>query len=238
MSMGDDFQDRFGGVGRLFGATGLARLRSAHVCVVGVGGVGSWTVEALARTGVGALTLVDLDDVCVTNVNRQLPALDGNVGRPKVEVLKERVGLINPACEVVTRAEFFIRTTAEALLAPRFDVVVDAIDSLSNKALLIASCVERGLACVTVGGAGGKRDATQIRTGELSEAVGDDLEAEDPPDPLVGDHIDLGAVAREFVALGLDPYPRKPGVVFAYEEDAPGEESPFARLAALKPKTN
>ena len=72
----------------------------------------------------------------------------------------------------------------------------------------------------------------------MAEAVGDDLEAEDPPDPLVGDHIDLGAVAREFVALGLDPYPRKPGVVFAYEEDAPGEESPFARLAALKPKTN
>lgn len=175
MSMGDDFQDRFGGVGRLFGAAGLARLRAAQVCVVGVGGVGSWTVEGLARSGVGALTLVDLDDVCVTNVNRQLPALDGNVGRPKVEALAERVRLINPACEVVTRAEFFTRTTAEALLASTFDVVVDAIDSLSNKALLIASCVERGLACVTVGGAGGKRDATQIRTGELGEAVGDDL---------------------------------------------------------------
>lgn len=175
MSANDDYAERFGGVGRLLGADTLARLRAAHVAVVGVGGVGSWTVEGLARSGVGALTLVDLDDVCVTNVNRQLPALDGNVGRPKVEALAERVRLINPACRVEACAEFFTATTAERLLATKFDAVVDAIDSLSNKALLIASCVQRGLACVTVGGAGGKRDATQVRAGDLGEAVGDDL---------------------------------------------------------------
>ncbi|HEY0944815.1 MAG TPA: tRNA threonylcarbamoyladenosine dehydratase [Opitutaceae bacterium] len=173
--MTDDYLDRFGGMGRLVGQDGLARLRAAHVCVVGVGGVGSWTVEGLARSGVGALTLIDLDDVCVTNINRQLPALDGNIGRPKVAALAERVRLINPACRIETRTEFFTGATAERMLAPRYDAVIDAIDGMSNKALLIAAAVQRGLPCVTVGGAGGKRDASQIRTGDLGDAWGDDL---------------------------------------------------------------
>ena len=95
-ALSSGYQDRFGGVGRLVGRASLERLQASHVCVVGVGGVGSWVVEGLARSGVGALTLVDLDDVCVTNVNRQLPALDGQIGRPKVSVLAERVQLINP----------------------------------------------------------------------------------------------------------------------------------------------
>src|SRR6185437_11688398 len=123
-----DYTERFGGVARLFGRAGLARLRAAHVCVVGVGGVGSWAVEGLARSGVGALTLVDLDDVCVTNVNRQLPALDGQIGRPKVAVLAERVAAINPACRVTTVQEFFTKASADRLLAAPFDYVVDAID--------------------------------------------------------------------------------------------------------------
>lgn len=102
----DDFARRFGGVARLFGNAGLERLRAAHVCVIGVGGVGSWTVEALARSGVGALTMIDLDDVCVTNVNRQLPALDGQIGRAKVDALAERVRLIQPECAVAGVTEF------------------------------------------------------------------------------------------------------------------------------------
>src|SRR5688572_14482216 len=112
-----DYQSRFGGIARLMSRAGLARLRAAHVCVIGVGGVGSWVVEALARTGVGALTLVDLDDVCVTNVNRQLPALDGQIGRPKVTVLAERVRLINPECRVEVVHEFFTPASAARLLA-------------------------------------------------------------------------------------------------------------------------
>src|SRR3954469_23874529 len=107
-----DIQQRFGGIGRLYGQDGLGRLQSAHVCVIGVGGVGSWTVESLARSGVGALTLIDLDDVCVTNVNRQLPALDGEIGRPKVAVLADRVRLINPGCRVNPVIEFFTRANA------------------------------------------------------------------------------------------------------------------------------
>ena len=171
----EDYLNRFGGVGRLLGRAAMARLHAAHVCVAGVGGVGSWTVEALARAGVGALTLIDLDDVCVTNVNRQLPALDGQIGRPKVVVLAERVRLINPACRVEARAEFFTSESAERLLGGGFDALVDAIDGTTQKALLIAECVRRRLPCVTVGGAGGKRDATRIRAADLAESHGDSL---------------------------------------------------------------
>lgn len=173
--MPDDHQERFGGLGRLLGRDALPRLQAAHVAVVGVGGVGSWTVEGLARSGIGALTLIDLDDVCVTNINRQLPALDGQIGRPKVAVLADRVRLINPECRVTTLTEFFTAASAERLLATKFDHVVDAIDGMSAKALLIAECKRRGHPVLTVGGAGGKRDATQIRAGDLGEAWGDEL---------------------------------------------------------------
>jgi tRNA threonylcarbamoyladenosine dehydratase len=173
-SLSADYLDRFGGVGRLVGRAGLERLHAAHVCVIGVGGVGSWTVEGLARSGVGALTLVDLDDVCVTNVNRQLPALDGHIGRPKVSVLAERVRLINPACRVEAVTEFFTPATATTLLSPAFDYVVDAVDRMSIKALLIAECRERGRPVITIGAAGGRRDPMQIRAGDIGEA-GDEL---------------------------------------------------------------
>src|SRR4051812_3604765 len=173
--MTESYQERFGGLGRLYGVAALPRLAAAHVAVIGVGGVGSWTVEGLARSGLGALTLIDLDDVCVTNVNRQLPALDGAIGRPKVAVLAERVRLINPACRVEVVTDFFTAASAARLLATRFDFVVDAIDRMTPKALLIAEARERGSRVVTVGSAGGKRDLTQIRTGDLGEAANDEL---------------------------------------------------------------
>ena len=174
ISLASDYLDRFGGVGRLFGRAGLERLSAAHVCVVGVGGVGSWAVEGLARSGVGRLTLIDLDDVCVTNVNRQLPALDGQIGRPKVTVLEERVRLINPGCRVNTAQEFFTANSAERVLPAECDYVIDAIDRMSHKALLIAMCRERGSAVLTVGAAGGRCDPTRIRAGDIGEA-GDEL---------------------------------------------------------------
>src|SRR5258708_34659001 len=173
--MNDDYLQRFGGVGRLYGAAALLRLQAAQVCIVGVGGVGSWVVEALARSGIGALTLIDLDDVCLTNVNRQLPALDGNIGRPKVAALAERVKLINPHCAVTTVGEYFTARTAEQLLAKRFDWVVDCIDLMSNKALLIAECTRRGQPVLTVGSAGGKRDATRIVVTDFGDGHGDEL---------------------------------------------------------------
>lgn len=169
------YEARFGGLGRLLGRDALERLRSAHVCVVGVGGVGSWTAEALARSGVGAITLIDLDEVCVSNVNRQLHALDGQIGRPKVVVLAERIRAINSECRVEPVQEFFVASNAVELLTPAYSVVVDAIDSVAHKARLLAACVARALPVVTTGGAGGKRDGTRLRLGDLGESGGDDL---------------------------------------------------------------
>lgn len=169
--------DRFGGLGRLFGRAALERLARAHVAVVGVGGVGSWTVEALARSGVGRLTLIDMDDVCITNTNRQLPALEGEIGRPKVEVLAERMSRIYPGCRVEPVSEFFLESSAERLLSPvvAYDWVVDAVDRASIKTLLIAKAKERGMGVVTVGGAGGRRDGTQVKCGDLGSTGGDAL---------------------------------------------------------------
>jgi tRNA A37 threonylcarbamoyladenosine dehydratase len=179
--MVNDSELRFGGMARLYGRAGLKRLRAAHVLVVGVGGVGSWTVEALARSGVGTITMVDLDEICVSNVNRQLPALDGTIGRPKVEVLAERIRAINPACRIFARQEFFTEDSAERLLAPTdppVDFVVDAIDAVANKCRLIALCRARRLPVIVCGGAGGRRDPTQVRRADLALATHDRLLSE------------------------------------------------------------
>ena len=168
---------RFGGVGRLYGRDALERLARAHVAVVGVGGVGSWTVEALARSGIGRLTLIDLDDVCITNTNRQLPAIEGETGRPKVEVLARRVRCINPACMVEPVAEFLLPGNADRLLSPAagYDWLVDAVDRMFIKALILSKAREFRLPVLTVGGAGGRRDATQVRVTDLGRTGGDPL---------------------------------------------------------------
>jgi tRNA A37 threonylcarbamoyladenosine dehydratase len=132
-------------------------------------------VEALARSGIGALTMIDLDDVCVTNVNRQLHALDGEIGRPKVDALADRVRLINPACRVQTVAEFFTAASASRLLERRYDFVIDATDKLSNKCLIITGSRKRGMPVLTVGGAGGKRDGTAVRVADLAHSEQDEL---------------------------------------------------------------
>ena len=170
-----DFAQRFGGIARLFGAGGLERLARAHVCVIGVGGVGSWAVEALARSGIGELTLIDLDDICITNVNRQLHALDGEIGRPKVAAMAARAQLIHPGIRVNAVPEFFTEATASTMLAPRFDYVLDAIDSSTTKAILIAACRAARLRVFTTGAAGGRRDPGAIRVADLSCASQDRL---------------------------------------------------------------
>ena len=136
--------------------------------MMGIGGVGSWTVEALARSGVGRITMVDLDDVCLSNVNRQLHALDGTIGKSKIAVMKERVLKINPNCEVNLIEKFFTKENAEEILDNDFDYIVDAFDSMWNKLFLIDLCVKRGIKICTVGGAGGKTDPTLIRSGDLN----------------------------------------------------------------------
>ncbi|HLP77659.1 MAG TPA: tRNA threonylcarbamoyladenosine dehydratase [Candidatus Paceibacterota bacterium] len=166
---------RFGGIDRLFGKDGAQRLRDAHVCIVGIGGVGSWAVEALARSCVGQITLVDLDDVCISNVNRQLHALTGTFGKPKVDVMAERVRLINPDCRIHARQEFFLQSNADAILSSGFDYVFDAIDRVSLKALLIAECCRRRIPVISAGGAGGRRDPTAIEVADLAFSCNDRL---------------------------------------------------------------
>jgi tRNA A37 threonylcarbamoyladenosine dehydratase len=171
----DHYERRFGGVGRLYGTEGLDRIRRAHVCVVGLGGVGSWAVEALARSGIGALTLVDLDDVCISNVNRQLHALDGDLGKPKVEVMARRVRAINPDCVVHPIQGFFLKSNAAEILRAGFDYVFDAFDSPSRKSVLIAQSRERGIPVITSGAAAGRRDPTAVEVTDLAFSSHDRL---------------------------------------------------------------
>lgn len=176
--MDSNYADRFGGIGRLFGGAALERLARAHVAVVGVGGVGSWVVEALARSGIGKLTLIDLDDVCITNTNRQLPALADTVGQPKVAVLAARVRAIHPGCEVVEVVEFLTESNVSRLLNESFAYVVDAVDRMSIKALIIDACRRRGMPVITSGAAGGRRDPTQVQLTDLGLAGTDPLLAQ------------------------------------------------------------
>lgn len=170
-----DRSRRFGGVARLYGPAALAAFERAHVAVIGIGGVGSWSVEALARSAIGQLTLIDLDNVAESNTNRQLHALDGNYGKAKVEAMAERIALIDPACRVHCVEEFAEPDNFEALLGGGFDFVIDAIDSVRTKVALIAWCVERGIPLVTVGGAGGQLDPTRIRIDDLALTIQDPL---------------------------------------------------------------
>ena len=167
--------ERFGGVARLYGPDALEKLDRAQVCVIGIGGVGSWIVEALARSGAGALTLIDMDDVCITNTNRQVPALEGEYGRPKIDVLAERVARISPACQVTRHHTFLTETNSGTLIHSGYTFVVDAVDRMTPKALIIARGRELGLEVLTIGGAGGRRDPTRIRVGDLGATSGDML---------------------------------------------------------------
>jgi tRNA A37 threonylcarbamoyladenosine dehydratase len=169
-----DFARRFGGIGRLYGERALERFRAAHVCVIGVGGVGSWIVEALARSAVGRLTLIDLDNVAESNINRQIQALTDTIGQPKIEALRERIAQINPFCEVSLVEDFIDPENIPQMIggkgpgAARFDYVVDAIDSVKAKAALIAYCRDHALPLVTIGGAGGQIDPTKIEVRDLA----------------------------------------------------------------------
>jgi len=147
----------------------------AHICVIGIGGVGSWTVEALARTGVGHLTLIDLDEVCASNTNRQVPATQPNIGRAKIEVMAERIKLINPDLKVTQKLDFLTAKTRNGLLTPSYDVVVDAIDQPENKCHILDWCRRNEMPVVTVGGAGGKQDPTRIQSTDLTQANHDSL---------------------------------------------------------------
>lgn len=171
----DSLQHRFGGIARLYGQAGLEKFLTARVAVIGVGGVGSWAVESLARSGIGHLTLVDLDEICVTNVNRQLHAMDGHIGRQKTEAMADRARAIHPGCEIEIVPRFFNEKSADGILDSGFDAVIDAIDYARHKSLLVAECHKRKIYAVTCGGAGGRRDPTRIRVTDLAHSGMDPL---------------------------------------------------------------
>jgi tRNA A37 threonylcarbamoyladenosine dehydratase len=167
---------RFGGLDRLYGVDGAARIRAAHIAVVGVGGVGSWTVEALARSGVGRLTLIDLDNVSESNINRQIHALDDTVGMAKVEAMRQRIAQINPDC-IVTCIEDFVEPSNWPIIlnGAEFDALVDACDQVKAKTAMAAWALKQRVLFITVGAAGGKRHAHKVDIDDLSNTSHDPL---------------------------------------------------------------
>lgn len=169
------YLDRFSGIARLYGQEALIRLYQSHICIVGVGGVGSWAAEALARSGVGEITLIDLDDICISNSNRQIQALTSSVGQFKVDVLSERLKDINPDIQIHAVTDYITHNNLADLINPEFDYVLDCIDSVKNKAALIAHCKRNKIKLITTGGAGGQIDPTQIQIKDLNKTTQDPL---------------------------------------------------------------
>lgn len=169
-----DIKRRFSGVGRLYTPTGEENIKKSHFIVVGVGGVGSWVVESLTRTEVGHLTLIDLDNVAESNTNRQIQALQGNYGKPKVFALAERIALINPMCRVECIEDFVEPENVEEIL-PRDGIIIDCVDNVRAKAAMINAAVKRGQPIITCGAAGGRKDPLRIRIDDLALTKGDPL---------------------------------------------------------------
>lgn len=175
MPIMSDYSLRFGGISRLYGEHASDMLREANFCVVGIGGVGSWVAEALARNGIGKITLIDLDDICTTNINRQIHALTDTVGQSKVDVMAERIKQINPQCSVEIIEDFVTADNLSLLLGKPYDFVIDAIDSVDIKSRIIAFCKRNKTPIITIGGAGGQVDPSKINIVDLSKTYQDPL---------------------------------------------------------------
>jgi tRNA A37 threonylcarbamoyladenosine dehydratase len=173
-----DLQRRFGGLERLYGVGGAAAIRSAHVAVVGIGGVGSWAAEALARSGVAALTLIDLDHIAVSNVNRQIHALDSTIGQAKVQAMRERIAQIHPGCRVEGIEEFVAPDNWPHLLPAGVTAVLDACDEVKAKVAMAAWALAGKTTFITVGAAGGKRMAHRVDIDDLANTTHDPLLAQ------------------------------------------------------------
>lgn len=168
--------NRFEGVQSLYGADLFNTIQNAHIAVIGVGGVGSWSCESLARSGVGELTIIDMDEICISNTNRQVHTLNSTTGQMKVDALGKRLLDINPDLKLNIICDFFTQTTIESILtAHHYTYIIDAIDSLKNKALLIGECHQRNIPIITVGAAAGMKDASKIIITDLNKTINDKL---------------------------------------------------------------
>ena len=170
-----NFKHRFAGVEKLYGEAALECFKQANIIVIGVGGVGSWAVEALARNGIGKLTLIDMDVVSESNINRQLPALTSTIGKNKIDVMAERVAEINPLCEVKLIDDYLSEENIAEMIDNQTDFVIDCIDNSRIKAALIAWCKRQKIKIITLGGAGGQVDPTLIKISDLSRTEHDPL---------------------------------------------------------------
>ncbi|MFC4995177.1 tRNA threonylcarbamoyladenosine dehydratase [Rubritalea tangerina] len=178
MNLSENTIARFGGIARLYGVDALETFSNAHIAVVGIGGVGSWTVEALARSGVGQITMLDLDEICTTNINRQLHAMDGNIGQQKTDAMESRIQAINPECQVNNIQGFYSERSANDFFNASYDVVVDAIDRVKEKTHLVAECKKRQIPIICCGGAGGLRNPSLIQVDDLTRVTNDALLAQ------------------------------------------------------------
>lgn len=197
-----DHERRFGSVDRAYGSPASQKLAQCHVLIAGIGGVGSWAAEALARSGVGQLTLVDMDHVAESNINRQVHALGTTLGQAKVSAMRERIALINPDCTVIECDAFVQADNVEQTVAPNADVVLDCTDQLMAKVAMVLCCHKRQQSLLVCGAAGGKTDALTLKTGDLRDATHDALLAR------------LRATLRKHhgFALARDKRPAKLGV--------------------------
>jgi tRNA A37 threonylcarbamoyladenosine dehydratase len=167
--------DQFSGTIKLYGEKRFKIIQQAHVLIVGIGGVGSWAAESLARTGVGKITLVDMDDICISNINRQVHSTHSNIGQEKVEAMKDRLLTINKSIEVTTCFDFLTPSTMESILKPGFDFILDSMDSVDNKCHLINHCMKESIPFLTVGAAGNRFDATKIEIRDINRTVNDKM---------------------------------------------------------------
>ena len=170
-----DLERRFGGIIRLYGEKKFRLIQNCHVCVVGIGGVGSWVVESLVRHGVGKITLIDMDHIVESNINRQIHALDSTNGESKIKAMKDRIIDINPTCVVDCIDDFLEESNIESHISSRFDFIIDAIDQSSVKTSLAEYCQSKNLSLIMVGGAGGRVDPARIKIADLSKTFGDPL---------------------------------------------------------------
>ncbi|MEM9101724.1 MAG: tRNA cyclic N6-threonylcarbamoyladenosine(37) synthase TcdA [Pseudomonadota bacterium] len=166
---------RFSGIERLYGSEGYERIQQAHIMVIGVGGVGSWAAEALARSQVAHISLVDLDDICASNTNRQVHTLTETIGQPKTFAMSQRMHSINPDGRVTVIDDFLTPENVTDIVTTDIDFVIDAIDSIKPKVALIAHCFQHNIPLISVGGAGGQKDPTQIQVSDLAKTHNDPL---------------------------------------------------------------
>jgi tRNA threonylcarbamoyladenosine dehydratase len=169
------YLQRFEGLGRVFGDSALDALHDARFCIVGIGGVGSWAAEACARSGIGHITLIDHDDIHISNTNRQIHTLVSSIDRAKVEVLRERILAINPDCDCIAVDDLVTRGNINKFNFAQFDYVIDAIDHVSHKLSLMHHCRRNKIRCISTGGAGGRSDPTQIKIKDLTLCFNDPL---------------------------------------------------------------